>query len=74
MNSSLACKILFSFSYLFIILGSCGMIIFATKFPFSSCIRDLSSASERFMGLNGYQLWKYYTWYGATKGTVLFKE
>jgi hypothetical protein len=43
-------------SYLMIIPGSLGMMIFATKFSFSSRINDLELTQERFIRLNGYQL------------------
>jgi hypothetical protein len=46
-----------SLSYLAIIFGSIGMIFFATKFPFSTSIRDLKLVTERFLGLNGYIVW-----------------
>jgi hypothetical protein len=50
-------KIVFSLSYIFIILGSLGMIIFANKFSFSTRIKDLKLTNEKFLGLNGYKIW-----------------
>lgn len=44
-------------SYLFGISGSLGMMVFASKFPLSTRIADLRLCPERFLGLNGYQVW-----------------
>ena len=44
-------------SYVFIILGSLGMIAFATQFPFSTRIKDLVDADEKFLCMNGYTIW-----------------
>jgi hypothetical protein len=43
--------------YVLAITGSMGMIVFAKRFPFSSSIKDLVLARERFGPLNGYQVW-----------------
>ena len=39
------------------IIGSVGMVIYATNFPFSSNIWELKFGPERLMGLNGYEVW-----------------
>ncbi|MCZ6758853.1 MAG: hypothetical protein O7D29_00545 [Gemmatimonadetes bacterium] len=52
-------KVTVTVSGLLVVLGSIGMIVFATRFPFSTRIRDLESTPERVCGLNGYQVWKY---------------
>ena len=44
-------------SYLLIILGSFGMILFAIKFSVSTNIRDLEYIHEKVFFLNGFQLW-----------------
>ena len=51
------CKILDSSGYVLIILGSIGLICFATKFSISGRIKDLKSSTERLLGLTGYQVW-----------------
>jgi hypothetical protein len=66
----LALKLIFSISYLLIILGSVGMMFFATKFTFSTRIRDLEYTNERLIGLNGFQVWKY-SWILIIIGTVI---
>jgi hypothetical protein len=66
----LALKLIFSISYLLIILGSLGMMFFATKFPFCTRIRDLEGESERLIGLNGFQVWKY-SWIAIIIGTIM---
>jgi hypothetical protein len=63
-------KPFFSLAYPLIILGSIGMMLFASKFPLSSCIRDLESCNERLCGLNGYQVWKF-SWLLIIAGTVM---
>lgn len=51
-------EILSTLGYVFIIIGSIGMICFATRFPFSTKIKELKSAPERLLRcLNGYQVW-----------------
>lgn len=50
-------KIIFTISYGLVIIGSIGMIKFASKFPFSTHIADLKLAKERLFGLDGYQVW-----------------
>ena len=62
-------KVILSISYLLVILASIGMLLFATKFPFSTNIRDLELAQERVLGLNGYQVWKY-SWAAIVVSTV----
>lgn len=63
-------RLIFNGSYLLIIAGSTGMMIFATRFPFSSKISDLHLSSERFLGLNGYIVWML-SWVLIIMGTVL---
>jgi hypothetical protein len=54
---------------LLVVLGTSGMVLFATRFPFSTRIRDLELAKERACGLNGYQVWKY-SWFAIIIGTL----
>jgi hypothetical protein len=51
-------KLLQSFSYLLVLGGSWGMMQFVRKFPFSANLRDVALTFERWLGLNGYQVWK----------------
>ena len=44
-------------SYVFIILGAVGMIAFAMRFPFSTSLKDLIHADEKFLFMNGYTIW-----------------
>lgn len=59
-------------SYGVVIIGSIGMICFATKFPLSGRIKDLEleSVSARFLGLNGYQVWKW-SWILILAGSAI---
>ena len=59
-----------SFSYISIICGSVGMMVFVTKFPFSTCIQDLSDTEERVFGLNGHQVWRL-SWSLIILGTII---
>jgi hypothetical protein len=62
-------KILFTLSYLLIIVGSGGMIAFGCKFPAVSGIWELKYTSERFIGLNGFQVWVF-SWLAILIGTA----
>ena len=62
-------KITISVSGFLVVLGSIGMVVFGTRFPFSSRIRDLESTPERVFGLNGYQVWQY-SWFVIIIGTL----
>lgn len=57
-------------SYMLIILGSIGLILFATKFSFSTRTADLKYANERLLSLNGYQVWKY-SWAIIIAGNII---
>jgi len=63
-------RLILSGSYLLIMAGSMGMMIFATRFPLSSKISDLRLSSERFLGLHGYVVWML-SWVLIIIGTVL---
>lgn len=62
-------KIIFTVSYLLVIAGSFGMIIFPIRFPFATSIRELKYAKERFFQLNGYQVW-IVSWISILLGSV----
>jgi hypothetical protein len=62
-------KIIFTVSYTLVILGSGGMIAFACKFPHFTGIWELKHTQERFLWLNGYQVWVY-SWLAILLGTV----
>lgn len=62
-------KAIFTVSYALVILGSIGMVVFASRFPFSTRIKDLETSSATFCGLNGYQVW-FYSWAVIIVGTV----
>ena len=57
MNVQILWKVAIAASYLFIIGGTVGLIILATKFPFASFFWELRHAKERYLGLNGYTVW-----------------
>lgn len=57
-------------SYILIICGSIGMMVFATRFSFSSRIKDLELMPERFLGLNGYRVW-WWSWLLIILGTAI---
>jgi len=59
MPADLLVKAILSTSYLLVTAGSAGMVLFATRFPFSTRIRDLELVGDRVLWLNGYQVWKY---------------
>lgn len=44
-------------SHIFTISGAFGMIVFSQKFPFSTSIWMLKHTHERYLGLNGYEMW-----------------
>jgi len=67
--SDVCIKIAATMSGVLIVIGSVGMILFATKFPFSTRIRDLELSPERLLGMNGYQVWKY-AWVSIVLGAV----
>ncbi len=62
-------KILLTVSYLLVIVGSGGMIAFGRKFPLVGGIWELKYTAERFIGLNGYQVWVY-SWIAILIGTA----
>jgi len=63
-------KIIFTISYFLVIVGSGGMIVFACKFPLAGGgIWQLKHASERFLWLNGYQVWVF-SWFAILLGTA----
>ena len=51
-------KLILTASYLLVIAGSFGMVLFSTKFPFATSMWELAYAKERLVGLNGHQVWK----------------
>lgn len=62
-------KILLTVSYLLVIVGSGGMIALGCKFPLVSSIWELKYTSEKFIGLNGHQVWVY-SWLAILIGTA----
>lgn len=70
MDWQLIIKLIFSFSYILIVFGSLGMILFSSEFSFSAKTEDLEFTSERAFGLNGYQVWKC-SWWLIITGTAL---
>jgi hypothetical protein len=50
-------KVLVAVSYLFVIIASVGLILFATRFSLSTRIKDLKDAKERLCCLNGYRVY-----------------
>ena len=54
----------------FVVLGSIGMLGFASKFPFSTALRDLKYVKERFLFLNGYYLWNL-SWGFIIAGSII---
>jgi hypothetical protein len=63
-------RLLVSFSSVLIICGSAGMILFASRFPFSTSIKELKFSDERWYGLNGYEVWVW-SWCLIIIGTVI---
>jgi hypothetical protein len=57
-------------SYVSIIFGSLGMIVVATKFSFSTKIKDMELTKERFLCFNGYQVW-WLSWSLIILGAVI---
>lgn len=62
-------KITLTVSYSLVIVGSGGMVAFACKFPLAGGVWQLKHTPERFLGLNGYQVWVY-SWIAILLGTV----
>ena len=63
-------RILNSFGFLFIMSGLLGQIGSIRKFPFSSNPEDLKQNSARWLGLNGYQVWKW-SWILILVGAII---
>ena len=57
-------------SYLFIILGSVGMMVYVTKFPFSTSPDDASVDSTTFLGMKGNAVWVW-SWRSIIAGTAI---
>jgi hypothetical protein len=57
-------------SYLSIIAGSVGMMVFATKFRFSTRLEDLDLDSTTVLGLKGDAVWSW-SWRLIIAGTVI---
>lgn len=57
MNIQILWKVAVAASYLFIIVGTAGLIILATKFPFTAFFWELRHTKESFLRLNGYTIW-----------------
>ena len=62
-------KVILTISYLLVIMGSIGMMVFAVKFSFSTSIFQLKNTSERFLWFDGYQVW-IYSWVLILVGTA----
>ena len=63
-------RMIFTVSYLLVMAGSGGMVAFARKFPFASGgAWELRHTEERFLRLNGYQVWVY-SWLAILLGTA----
>ena len=56
-------------SYCLVMLGSTGMILFTTRFPFATGLSDLRLAKQRLLGLNGQQVWQG-SWSAIILGTA----
>lgn len=54
----------------FVILGSIGMLVFASKFPFTTALWQLKNSKERFLFLNGYYLWNL-SWGFIIAGSII---
>lgn len=63
-------KVMVALSYLFIVSGSIGMILFATRFPLSSRIIDLKYLKETLFGLKGHHVW-FLSWILIIAGTLI---
>ena len=57
-------------SYLYILAGFAGMIVFATKFPFSTNLEDLRYDKATFLGMNGFTVWVW-SWSLIIAGTII---
>ena len=66
---SVTAKLIFTASYSFVLIGSVGMVLFSTRFPFAMNNWELELAKERLCGLNGHQVWRY-SWVAIIMGTV----
>lgn len=63
-------KVLLSFGYVFVVLGSVGMIVFATKFGFSTHLGGYRNLENRYLGMDGACVW-WVSWCLIIAGTVL---
>ncbi len=62
-------KIILTVSYLLIITGSAGMMVFASKFPLASGGIWELKYTLGFLSLNGYQIW-ISSWFAILLGTA----
>jgi len=53
-----------------VVLGSIGMILFASKFPFTTAIWELKHTKERVLFLNGYYVWVL-SWFFIIAGALI---
>ena len=71
MTSQVVWPVVVGFSYVSIIAGSIGMMVFATKFPLSGRIQDLRLlADTTFLGMTGDIVW-FLSWLLIIAGTLI---
>ena len=63
-------KLLVSAGYVFVVLGSLSLIVFATKFGFATNLDDYEVSPTRYLRMNGKQVW-WLSWILIVLGTSL---
>ena len=69
LQTALPAKAVLTFSYLLVVAGSLGMVLFTTRFPFTTILSEQQCAEQRLCGLNGQQVWRY-SWGAIILGTM----
>ena len=70
MQSCPILKVILSFGYILVVLGSLGMMIFATKFGFSTNLDGYRLSKDRFLCMDGAQVWLA-SWVLIIIGTIM---
>lgn len=70
MTTQVALTVGLAVGYVFVIVGSLGMVVFARRFSFSTNAWGLEHTSERCCGLTGYQVWNG-SWWLIVGGSIL---
>ena len=63
-------KVVFSSSYVFVVIGCLGMIEFTRRFPFTTALWEQQYSEIRLLDLNGLRVWQL-SWSMIILGTAI---